>query len=60
MINIQALEYEYIEKLKELYGKDKERAHIVGDHLIVELLKELGMDALSEAYDKLTDIWWYS
>ena len=58
-MDLQTLEDKYIAKLSEL-SEDKERAHCQGDDLIVDLLKELGMVTLSEAYKQRTEGWWYA
>jgi len=62
-MDLEELENKYLEKLDEIRtrcGDSQGEAHIEADEMIAELLLELGMVELSDAYEQGTFVWWYS
>ena len=59
------IEQKYLKKMKELdkdfkkFG-DNESYHIDYDDLIIEVLKEVGLEKLAEVYAKASENFWYS
>ena len=58
---IEKLNKEYIHNKKEIpYCKDEEAYHIEFDILIIDLLKEIGYEEISELYDNARGFFLYS
>jgi hypothetical protein len=59
MLNNEELIKKYQKKLKEIINKydfDEEVRHIEADNLLIELLKELGFEKITNIYEKI-DKW---
>ena len=56
-VNLKELEKEYLEKMYECHYGDPEEDHIKADKVLMELLKELDMGSIIEAFEKIGK--WY-
>ena len=59
---LEKLEIEYLNQLDDLDIGDAEGSHFIADNLLIELIREIGMDSVADAFEQVRDRigFWYA